>query len=127
VIIVDSFVVGGAVALCKRVYISPVRYTREIYVARHLFYDIFSARRTTMTPVGSTYDIRPHLRAAFARQGRSQAEIARRAELTWGQVWRLLDAEQGTGRVSSDTLRRLCLALECSADELLGLTDSPRL
>ena len=70
------------------------------------------------------YNIGPRVRAACERSGMTQAEIARKAEMNWPQLWKILRGERARG-VSSETLRRLALALDVSTDYLLGLRETP--
>lgn len=72
-----------------------------------------------------TYDIGPRVQAALEHSGYRKADIARRAGINWGQLWKILNGKQPTG-CSGETVRRLALALEVSADYLLGLSDSPQ-
>lgn len=58
------------------------------------------------------------LHAARVRAGLSGAEVARRAGVSAAQYRRF---EQGAVSPSLPTLRRLCLVLAVTSDELLGL------
>ncbi len=57
------------------------------------------------------------LRELREAAGLSQYMLAKRSGVTQGQIWRIETEGQGA---TSDTINRLCDALGCTADELLG-------
>lgn len=84
------------------------------------------ARTTTVLdalPQDLPYNIAPRVQAALERSGLSQAQVARQAGMTRAQLWKILTGKRAT--VHAETLRRLALALDCRADYLLGLRDTP--
>ena len=62
------------------------------------------------------------LSAVRERRGLTQGEVARRAHLPQQAISRLERGERG--HVRSDVLARLAIALDVSADVLLGLRDT---
>lgn len=56
-------------------------------------------------------------------RGMTQTDLAYRADVKAASV--VSDLENGKGDLTGDTLARLALALECSSDFLLGLSDEP--
>lgn len=62
------------------------------------------------------------LKELRAQMGFSQEHLARLIDIGHMQIWRY---ENGGSEPSSEILGRLALALNTSADYLLGLTDDP--
>lgn len=58
------------------------------------------------------------LRAALRRRGISQAELARRMMVSRQRVHQILNAREP----QASTIRAICIAVNCSADELLDIT-----
>jgi len=56
------------------------------------------------------------------KSGLTQFDVASRCGLYNKQIY---EYEKGLFFPNSHTLRRLCIALECSADYLLGIKDEP--
>jgi len=64
------------------------------------------------------------LRVLRQRRGMSVEDLAVASGITPRHIWRL--EAGGRSDVRAETLARLALALDTSADYLLGLTDDPR-
>ncbi len=71
-----------------------------------------------------TWSFNERLKAALKDKGWSQKVLAERSGLQPNQVGRILRGERS--RVGPDTVRKLAMALEVSADYLLGLDDEKK-
>jgi transcriptional regulator with XRE-family HTH domain len=63
------------------------------------------------------------LRTRRRERGLTQNALAQQMGVAQGWLSELENARQGA--VQADTVYRLCVALNCSADYLLGLADTP--
>src|SRR5690242_16139986 len=64
------------------------------------------------------------IQKAREKMGINQSELARRTGLTPSAVWQIEREERVP---SSETLNKLCEALEISSDWVLGIIDEPKL
>lgn len=55
------------------------------------------------------------------KSGKSYEQIQREAQISQRQLFRI---RKGTSEPTASVILRLCKALDCSADELLGLTET---
>ena len=71
-----------------------------------------------------TWSLAERLKVALEQKGWSQKVLAERSGIHAQQVGRILRGERS--RVGPDTIRKLAIALEVSADYLLGLDDEEK-
>jgi transcriptional regulator with XRE-family HTH domain len=71
-----------------------------------------------------TWSFAERLKIALEQKGWSQKVLAERSGIQPAQIGRILRGERN--RVGPDTVRKLAIALEVSADYLLGLDDEEK-